>query len=92
MPGLFDARIATTLDLHGCDAAMARTMVERLLRGKGGARAGEVAHIVTGRGRGSAGRPVLRPLVARLLRDEWAPLVAEYSKDLNEGGFLVRLR
>ncbi len=71
---------------------MARSAVERLLRGRAGARSGDVVHIVTGRGRGSAGRPVLRPLVARLLRDELAPLVAEHSKDLNEGGYLVRLK
>lgn len=92
MPGLLDSRIATTLDLHGLDAARARDAVERLLRGKAGARSGEVVHIVTGRGRGSAGRPVLRPLVGRLLAGELAPLVGEYSKDLNEGGYLVRLR
>ena len=92
MPGLFDARVATTLDLHGCDAARARAAVERLLRGKGGARSGEIAHIVTGRGRGSAGGPVLRPLVGRLLAGEFRELVGDYSKDLNEGGYLVRLR
>ncbi len=89
---LLDAKVATTLDLHGCDAARARQMVERLLRGKGGARRGDVAHIVTGRGLGSGGRPVLRPLVGRMLAGEFRGLVQEYSKDLNEGGYLVRLR
>ena len=92
MPGLLDSPVATTLDLHGLDAARAREAVERLLRGKGGARPGDVVHIVTGRGRGSAGRPVLKPLIDRLLAGELAPLVREYSKDLNEGGYLVRLR
>ena len=67
-------------------------MVERLLRAQGGAKRGEVAHIITGRGHGSAGRPVLRPLVGRLLARDFATLVAEYSKDVNEGGYLVRLR
>lgn len=89
---LLESRVAATLDLHGCDAARAREMVERLLRGKGGAKSGEVAHIITGRGHGSAGRPVLRPLVGRLLAKEFAGFVAEYSKDVNEGGYLVRLR
>ena len=92
MPGLLESRVATTLDLHGLDAARAREAVERLLRGKGGARSGEVVHIVTGRGRGSGGRPVLKPLVGRLLAGELAPFVSEYSKDLNDGGYLVRLR
>ena len=92
MPGLFDARIATVLDLHGLDGAQARQAVERLLRGRGGVRSGEVAHVITGRGHGSAGAPVLRPLIGRLLAGEFSPLVREYSKDLNEGGYLVRLR
>ena len=92
MPGLLDSPVATTLDLHGLDAARARQAVERLLRRKGGARSGEVVHIVTGRGRGSAGRPVLKPLVGRLLAGELAPFVGEYSKDLNDGVYLVRLR
>jgi DNA-nicking Smr family endonuclease len=92
VPGLLDSPVAITLDLHGLDAARARQAVERLLRRKGGARSGEVVHIVTGRGRGSAGRPVLKPLVGRLLAGELAPFVGEYSKDLNDGGYLVRLR
>ena len=92
MPWLLDAPIATTLDLHGLDASAARHAVERLLSGKGGARPGEVVHIVTGRGRGSAGRPVLYPLVGRLLVGVLRSHVAEHSKDVNEGGYLVRLR
>ena len=92
MPWLLDARIATTLDLHGLDAAAARQAVERLLSGKGGARSGEVVHIVTGRGRTSAGRPVLYPLVGRLLAGALRHHVAEHSKDVNEGGYVVRLR
>jgi DNA-nicking Smr family endonuclease len=89
---LLESRVAVTLDLHGCDAAKAREMVERLLRGRGGARRGEVAHIITGKGRNSTAGPVLRPLVGRMLAGDFAPLVAEYSKDLDEAGYLVRLR
>jgi DNA-nicking Smr family endonuclease len=92
MPGLLDSPIAATLDLHGLDAARARQAVERLLRGKGGARPGEVVHIVTGRGRGSAGRPVLKPLVRRLLSGDLSQYIREYSQDLNEGGYIARLR
>ena len=89
---VFDSRISATLDLHGMDAAQAREAVERALRGKGGARPGEVVQSITGRGRGSALRPVLRPLVGRIIEGEMGRRVAEFSKDLNEGGYLVRLR
>jgi DNA-nicking Smr family endonuclease len=92
MPGLLDSPIAATLDLHGLDAARARQAVERLLRGKGGARSGQVVHIVTGRGRGSAGQPVLKPLVRRLLAGDFSQFVREFSQDLNEGGYIARLR
>ena len=89
---VFDSRIVAELNLHGFDAAQARQAVEKLLRGKGGARSGEVAHIITGRGSHSPGSPVLRPLVGGILRGEVGRRVAEYSKDENEGGYLVRLR
>lgn len=89
---VFDSRVAAELDLHGCDAAQARQAVERVLRGKGGARSGEVVHIITGRGNHSAGTPVLRSLVGGIIRGEVGQRVAEYSKDENEGGYLVRLR
>ena len=89
---VFDSPIAKPLDLHGLDRAQARQAVERLLSGKGGARAGQVVHIITGRGSRSAGDPVLYPLVRGLLTGALSRHVAEYSKDLNEGGYLVRLR
>ncbi len=53
---------------------------------------GAVVHIVTGKGRGSAGRPVLRGAVAAQLKGELAPRVADWSRDVDDGGFLVRVR
>jgi DNA-nicking Smr family endonuclease len=47
-------------------------------------------HIVTGKGRGSAGMPVLKTRVRTLLRD--AELhIADFAEDLDGGGYLVRL-
>ena len=89
---VFDSPVAAELNLHGFDGAMARKAVERLLSGKGGARSGQVAHIITGRGTHSAGQPVLLPRVGGILRREHGRRVAEYSKDETEGGYLVRLR
>ena len=53
---------------------------------------GSVVHIITGKGRGSVGRPVLRGAVAGMLRGELAPRVADWARDIDDGGFLVRLR
>lgn len=86
---LLDARPADVLDLHGLRASEIAAPLERFLRRQP---AGAVVHIVTGRGRGSPGRPVLGPRVRRLLAGELAPLVAEMEKDVNEGGFVVRRR
>jgi len=89
---VFDSPIAKELNLHGLDGARARQAVEQVLSGKGGARSGQVVHIITGRGNNSAGKPVLLPLVGGIIRKELGRRVAEYSKDENEGGYLVRLR
>lgn len=53
---------------------------------------GSVVHIITGKGRRSAGRPVLPGAVAALLRGELAPRVADWARDIDEGGFLVKVR
>lgn len=53
---------------------------------------GAVVHIITGKGKGSPGRPVLRGAVAALLRGDLAPRIADWSRDVDEGGFLVRVR
>ncbi|MBA2628303.1 MAG: Smr/MutS family protein [Gemmatimonadales bacterium] len=80
------------LDLHGAGAIEAAEMVRRFIAAQRRARPGCIVHIVTGKGRGSRGRPVLKPLVARLLRADLAAHVAEHSRDLDDGGYLVRLR
>jgi len=53
---------------------------------------GQVVHVITGRGRGSAGKPVLPGVVRRVLSGDVARFVAQWDKDLDEAGFLVRLK
>lgn len=89
---LLDAPVHATLDLHGCAAADARRLVAGFLAEAARRTPGAVVHVVTGKGRGSRGRPVLRGAVAALLRGELAPRVADWSRDVDEGGFLVRVR
>ena len=53
---------------------------------------GGVVHVITGRGRGSAGRPVLPGAVKRVLRGSARQFVTEYDRDLDDGGYMIRLR
>jgi DNA-nicking Smr family endonuclease len=89
---LLDGAISEALDLHGYRLEEVHGLVRGFLanwqrRGKG-----LVVHIITGRGRNSANGPVLRRRVASLLKGELKPLVADWTPDYNDAGFLVRLR
>ena len=86
---LLDTRPAAPLDLHGFSAAEARSAVSTLVRRQ---RGGAVIHVITGKGRGSSGGAVLRPLVSGLLKGELRPIVADWSLDDGDGGFRVRVR
>ncbi len=86
-----DGRPVDTLDLHGSTADEARARVQSFLKGARQRRPGELVHIITGKGRNSPGRPVLKPAVRTLLRASSAQ-VAAFDLDDDEGGFLVRLR
>ena len=84
---------ALTLDLHGETSHAARTRVAQFLAATARAHPGSLVHVVTGRGRGSgAAGPKLRPMVATLLKGECAPLVRDWARDTDEGGFRIRLR
>ncbi len=89
---LLDARTDGELDLHGFSAIEAppavRAFLERWQRRKPGA----IVHIITGRGRGSPAGPVLRGVVAGLLKGSLGPLAAEWAPDDAGGGFKVRVR
>lgn len=53
---------------------------------------GAVVHIITGKGKGSAGEPVLRGVVKTLLQGELGSMVAKWGLDDAEGGYKVQLR
>jgi DNA-nicking Smr family endonuclease len=89
---LLDARPSAVLDLHGFRGEEVRSAVSNFVTSWQRRIPGGVIHIVTGRGRSSAGRPVLAPAVRRCLRDDLAALVTEWCPDVAGGGFLVRLR
>jgi DNA-nicking Smr family endonuclease len=86
-----DGAVDDTLDLHGLPGAAAVEAAAAFLRRVHRHRAGALVHIITGRGRGSRGRPVLKPRVRTLLKRGDLP-VASWGEDLDGGGFLVRLQ
>jgi DNA-nicking Smr family endonuclease len=84
--------VVAQLDLHGLGAEEAGRVVAGFLRSWSRRGKGNVVHVITGRGRGSPGRPVLPGVVKRVLAGECAALVDRWQKDENEGGVLVRLK
>ena len=48
-------------------------------------------HVITGKGKGSPGRPVLKTRMKTMLR-AGLPQVEEWGPDLDQGGYLIRLK
>jgi DNA-nicking Smr family endonuclease len=85
-------RTAATLDLHGRPRPDAEALVRNFVttwHARGGR---AVVRIVTGKGMGSGGVPVLGPAVERLLATELRPLVSRWEPDAGGGAFFVKLR
>jgi len=89
---LLDARADAELDLHGFGAVEARSAVRAFLETWRRRKAGAVVHIIAGKGKGSAGGPVLRGLVKTLLQGELRAMVSQWGLDDGEGGYRVRVR
>jgi len=89
---LLDATPVATLDLHGDTALDAERRVRDFILTQSRIAKGQVVHIITGRGLGSRGRPVLPAAVRKVLKGEVSRFVQEFDRDLDEAGFLVRLR
>lgn len=86
-----DGRVDEELDLHGFSGVDARVMLEGFLKAAQRRKPGGLLHVITGKGRGSAGRPVLKPIVRAALVAAPPTVVKEWGKDDHDGGFLVRL-
>ena len=81
-----------TLDLHGYSADQAQLRVRDFLATHTRISAGSVVHIITGKGTGSEGAPVLLEVVRDILDDETANHVDEYAGMLGGGGWVVRVK
>ena len=89
---LLDATPVATLDLHGDTALEAERRVRDFVSTHARISRGKVIHIITGRGIGSRGRAVLPGAVRKALTSEISRFVEEFDRDLDEAGFLVRMK
>lgn len=87
-----DGPVSDRLDLHGFTASEAQARLRTYLDHARRKAPGGLVHIITGKGRNSAGAPVLKQLVRTFLRSGDASQVAAWGLDDDEGGYLVRLR
>jgi DNA-nicking Smr family endonuclease len=87
-----DGPVDHTMDLHGLRAAEARAWVTSTVDSLARHRPGALLHIITGRGRGSAGGPVLQRTIGTLLRSGQLRHVETWATDLDGGGYVVRLK
>lgn len=88
---LFDTGPAADLDLHGHSVDEAARALTAFLKTWQSRAPGAVVHVITGKGRNSPNGSALKPLVTRLLKTELRSLVREWARDIDEGGFFVRL-
>ncbi len=85
-------RLVATLDLHGFRASEVSLALETFLTSWRRRAKGCVVHIITGKGKGSPGRPVLKPRVRRLLTEDYQDRIDWFEQDDSGGGFLVKLK
>ncbi|GEM_PF-1611454 len=85
-------RLVATLDLHGFRASDVSPALETFLTSWRLRDEGGVVHIITGKGKGSPGRPVLQPRVRRLLSEDYDERIDWFEQDDSGGGFLVKLK
>lgn len=91
-PTLHSAIVADELDLHGHTADEAERRLEMFLDRVARTSPGEVVRVITGRGAGSAGPPVLPGVVRDALNGWLSGRVAEWAVDVGSGAYLVRVR
>ena len=85
---LLDGKAGATLDLHGRTETEARAAFEKFVKSS----SGKLVHVITGKGKGSPGQPVLKNLVRSMLKGSLAPLVKDWALDAGEGGYRILIR
>jgi hypothetical protein len=88
---ILDQRPVATLDLHKYSGSEVDQAVCNFVQTWGKRASGSVVHVVTGKGRGSRGAPVLKPRVREVLDTRLKGIVRDWTRDVDDGGFLVLL-
>jgi len=88
---ILDQRPVAILDLHRYSASEVERAVSNFVQTWAKRASGSVVHVVTGKGRGSDGAPVLKPRVRQLLETRLGGAVREWTCDVDDGGYLVLL-
>jgi DNA-nicking Smr family endonuclease len=88
---ILDRRPIAALDLHRYSASEVEQAVCNFIQTWSKRASGSVVHVVTGKGRGSGGAPVIKPRVRQILETRLDGFVREWTRDLDDGGFLVLL-
>jgi DNA-nicking Smr family endonuclease len=89
---LHSEMVVDQVDLHGFTAEQAERRLEMFLDRVAVSSPGQVVRVVTGRGRGSAGRAVLQGVVRDAITGWLGHRVAEWAVDLGGGAYLVRVK
>lgn len=84
--------VAAELDLHRHTVDEAEQRLEMFLGRVAATSPGEVVRVITGRGAGSPGPPVLQGVVRDALNGWLSRHVAEWAVDVGGGAYLVRVR
>lgn len=87
-----DGPISETLDLHGFAASEVRESLPPFLTAARKRNPSGLLHVITGKGRGSSGRPVLRGVVRTLLSSGSVGGIEAWRLDNAGGGYLIRFR
>lgn len=85
------AVVAGEVDLHGFTGHQAERRADGFIRAWRVREPGAVVRIITGRGAGSDGAPVIQGRIRDGLNGAWSELIDEWAVDFGGGAFLVRL-
>ena len=80
------------LDLHGMSGDEAERRVRLFIDRRARTEPGGVVRVITGKGRGSPGAPVLRQRLLDLLNGELRRYVDDWAGEPGGGSFLVRVK
>lgn len=89
---LHSERVVDELDLHGLTGDQAETRLEMFLDRVAVSAPDQVVRVITGRGAGSPGPPVLQAVVRDAITGWLGHRVAEWAVDVGGGAYLVRVR